>query len=181
MQNTNHLKKEDTPEKQKRIQQEVAHMEKTWGHIINNDPCYNVNLSKEKEDYSLNLNPQIEVISVVLTEVSEAELWGFFIDKPKIGCLKTNSLDIIGWVIGRIAQAIALEVVCNGKIINTTTINQPRIDVEEVYPHIPASSNSGFHTTLSSNTLPFNGQLILQVKLANTMTIILGTIQLQCR
>ncbi len=172
---------EDTPQKQQRIKQEVAYMEKTWGHIINNDPCYNVNLSKEREDYSLNLNPQIEVISVASTEVSETELWGFFIDEPKIGCLKTNSLDIIGWVIGRIAHAIALEVVCNGKIINTTTINQPRIDVEEVYPHIPASSNSGFHTTLSSNTLPFNGQLILQVKLANTMTIILGTIQLQCR
>ncbi|MDJ0531193.1 MAG: glycosyltransferase [Xenococcaceae cyanobacterium MO_207.B15] len=173
--------KEDTSQKQQRIQQEVAYMEKTWGHIIDNDLCYNINLSKEKEDYSLNLKPRIEVISVALTTVSEEVLWGFFIDEPKIGCLKTNSLDIIGWVIGRISDAIAFEVVCHGRVVHSTPINQPRSDVAQVYPHLRASNNSGFHLTLASNTLPLNSQLILQVKLANTMTIVLGTIQLQCR
>ncbi|HHP7230442.1 MAG TPA: glycosyltransferase [Xenococcaceae cyanobacterium] len=172
---------DDTPEKQQRIQQEIAYMAKTWGQIIRQDPCYNIHLSKQKEDHSLNLNPQLEVISVVLAAVSEAELWGFFIDQPQIGCLKTNSLDIIGWVVGRIADAIALEVIGNGKVLNSTAINQFRDDVAQVYPHIPTSKNSGFHLTLSSNLLPLNGYLILQAKLANTMTIVLGTIQLQCR
>ncbi len=173
--------KEDTPEKQQRINQEVAYMEKIWENFLENDPGYNINLSREKENHSLNLQFQIEVTSLSLATVSEAEILGFFIDQPQIGCLKTNSLDIIGWVIGNVAQAVALEVVCNGIVINSSPINQSRDDVAQVYPQIPNSKNSGFHATLSSHTLPLNGQLILQVRLANIMTVFLGTIQLECR
>ena len=173
--------KEDTPEKQQRINQEVAHMENIWGNFLENDPGYNINLTREKEDHSLNLQFQIEVTSVTLATVSETEISGFFIDEPQTGYLTTNSLDIIGWVIGNVAQAVALEVVCNGRVINSSPINQSRDDVAQVYPQIPNSKNSGFHATLSSHTLPLNGQLILQVRLANTMTVFLGTIQLQCR
>ena len=172
---------EDTPQKQERIKQEIAYMKQTWGKIIDNDPCYNPNLSKEKEDYSLNLNPKIEIISVTLATVSETKLWGFFIDQPKIGCLETNSLNIVGWVIGNISPAVSLKVLCNSKVINSCPINQPRNDVAQAYPQIAASSNSGFTTTLASQALPFNGQLTLQVTLANGMTITIGTIQLQCR
>lgn len=36
---------EDTPEKQKRFNQEVAYMQKRWRQLIDNDPYYNPNLS----------------------------------------------------------------------------------------------------------------------------------------
>lgn len=173
--------KDNTPEKQQRIQKEINYMEQTWGEIIDRDPCYNLNLTREKENHSLNLNPEVEIIAVTLATVSESKLWGFFIDEPKIGCLETNSLNIIGWVIGNISEAVSLEVVCNSKVINSCAINQTRNDVAQVYPQIAAGSNSGFTMTIASQTLPLNGQLILQVKLANAMTIVIGTIQLQCR
>ncbi|MDJ0680031.1 MAG: glycosyltransferase [Xenococcaceae cyanobacterium MO_167.B52] len=173
--------KEDTPEKKERIQKEIAYMQQIWGKIIDNDPCYNPNLSKEKEDYSLNLNPEIEIISVTLTTVPESKLLGFFIDEPKIGSLETNFLNIVGWVIGNISEAVSLQVVCNSKVINSCAINQTRNDVAQAYPQIAASNNSGFSTTLATQALPFNGQLTLQVKLANGMTIPIAKIQLQCR
>ncbi|BAZ45967.1 TPR domain protein [Chondrocystis sp. NIES-4102] len=44
---------DDTPEKQARFQQEVATMNSRWGKLIEQDPCYNINLSNTKEDYSL--------------------------------------------------------------------------------------------------------------------------------
>lgn len=45
--------KDDTPEKQARFQQEVATINSRWGKLIEQDPCYNINLTNTKEDYSL--------------------------------------------------------------------------------------------------------------------------------
>ncbi|MGB0849303.1 MAG: glycosyltransferase family 2 protein [Thiolinea sp.] len=44
---------DDTPAKQARYQKEVAYMQKTWGEQLVNDPCYNPNLCRRREDFSL--------------------------------------------------------------------------------------------------------------------------------
>ncbi|MHB1167306.1 MAG: glycosyltransferase family 2 protein, partial [Carboxydocellales bacterium] len=44
---------EDTPDKKKRFQGEVHRMQECWGDIIANDPFYNPNLTREREDFSL--------------------------------------------------------------------------------------------------------------------------------
>lgn len=46
---------EDTPEKIARFQGEIEYMHNTWGTHIMNDPYYNPNLSKSREDFSLNI------------------------------------------------------------------------------------------------------------------------------
>ena len=170
---------EDTPEKQQRILQEVAYMKDTWSEIIDNDPCYNRNLTREKEDYSLSINYQAEITAIFLAEASQEQLWGFFIDEPKPGCLKTNSLDIIGWVVGRIADAISLEIICDNEMITTTPINHNRPDVAIAYPQLPKAVNSGFSTTINLTDLPYKAELDLQVVLANYTKIRLGKIQLR--
>ncbi|WP_337073053.1 glycosyltransferase family 2 protein [Aeromonas veronii] len=43
---------EDNPEKQARFRREVDYMKNKWGHRLNNDPCYNVNLSLTHENFS---------------------------------------------------------------------------------------------------------------------------------
>jgi hypothetical protein len=47
---------DDTPEKQARFVKEINYMLKKWDKIIDNDPCYNPNLTRNKSDYSINLN-----------------------------------------------------------------------------------------------------------------------------
>ena len=170
---------ENTPEKQQRILQEVAYMKDTWSEILDNDPCYNRNLTREKEDYSLNINYQAEITAIFLAEVSQEQLWGFFIDEPKPGCLKTNSLDIIGWVVGRIANAVSLEIICHSEMITTTPVNNNRPDVAIAYPQLPEAVNSGFSTTINLTDLPHKAELDLQVVLANNTKIRLGKIQLR--
>ena len=44
---------EDTPEKVVRSQQEKRYMLNKWQHLIERDPCYNPNLTKEHEDFSI--------------------------------------------------------------------------------------------------------------------------------
>jgi GT2 family glycosyltransferase/glycosyltransferase involved in cell wall biosynthesis len=46
---------ENTPEKQARFQQEINYMKQKWQLLLDNDPCYNPHLSKNSEDYSINV------------------------------------------------------------------------------------------------------------------------------
>ncbi len=46
---------EDTPEKLNRFLKENEYMHSKWKNIIKNDPCYNLNLSKIREDYSIEI------------------------------------------------------------------------------------------------------------------------------
>lgn len=47
--------KEDTPEKQRRFQSEVAIMKSRWGEFLQRDPYYNPNLTRVSEDFSLGM------------------------------------------------------------------------------------------------------------------------------
>lgn len=44
---------EDTREKQKRFMKEINIMRERWAHILDNDPYYNPNLPKDREDFGL--------------------------------------------------------------------------------------------------------------------------------
>ncbi|MEE9412740.1 MAG: glycosyltransferase family 2 protein [Methylococcales bacterium] len=46
---------ENTPSKIKRLENEREYMKSTWNDLLKNDPYYNPNLSRTREDYSLNL------------------------------------------------------------------------------------------------------------------------------
>lgn len=47
---------EDTPEKKLRFQKEQTNLLKTWGHMLIDDPFYNPNLTKDREDFSIRVN-----------------------------------------------------------------------------------------------------------------------------
>jgi O-antigen biosynthesis protein len=46
---------ENSPAKQARFAQEVAYMKQQWSEICDRDPCYNPNLSKNHDDYRVNI------------------------------------------------------------------------------------------------------------------------------
>lgn len=45
---------EDTPEKIARFEAETRYMRSRWGHVLDNDPAYNPNLTTSAEDFSFN-------------------------------------------------------------------------------------------------------------------------------
>ncbi|RQW10156.1 glycosyltransferase [Paenibacillus rhizophilus] len=50
---------EDTPEKQLRFAGEIEWVKNRWSKILNNDPAYNPNLSKDREDFSIGIPSEI--------------------------------------------------------------------------------------------------------------------------
>jgi O-antigen biosynthesis protein len=51
------------PEKQARHEGEMSYMEENWGHLLKNDPAYNLNLTVHDESFSLSWPPRLESIS----------------------------------------------------------------------------------------------------------------------
>ena len=50
-----HIQTIDSPEKLARLAKEAEYMQSKWGKILNNDPCYNPNLTRNRDDYSINI------------------------------------------------------------------------------------------------------------------------------
>lgn len=48
--------KEDTPAKKQREQQEITYMQQKWSAQITADPCYSANLTRIREDFSINID-----------------------------------------------------------------------------------------------------------------------------
>ncbi|MEL6495170.1 MAG: glycosyltransferase [Cyanobacteria bacterium J06623_7] len=46
---------EDSPKKQARFAQEIAYMKQTWQELCDRDPCYNPHLTRDYEDYRLDI------------------------------------------------------------------------------------------------------------------------------
>jgi O-antigen biosynthesis protein len=46
---------EDTPEKQARFTKEIQYMQSKWKKFLEHDSCYSPNLTREREDYSINV------------------------------------------------------------------------------------------------------------------------------
>ena len=55
---------EDTPEKKRRFQQEILHMHTCWGELLRSDPAYSLNLTLDREDFSLAWPPRVTLHGV---------------------------------------------------------------------------------------------------------------------
>ena len=54
---------EDTPEKIRRFQREIASIKARWGDRLLNDPAYNPNLTLDSEDFALAYPPRVPPLS----------------------------------------------------------------------------------------------------------------------
>ncbi len=171
---------ENTTAKQLRFQQEIETMKQKWKSIIDHDPCYNQNLTRDREDYSLKVLPCLEILDVSLLEVDPELLWGSAIDFPEVGAQVTaNSITIGGWILSKKSQAVKVEFICNDQLVQETNFNYCRPDVYEVFSGVSHSENSGFMTAVGVIGMPPEFQIILQAVLEDGSRIIFGSVQLK--
>ena len=171
---------EDTPEKIRRFEQETALMKRKWNHLLQHDPCYNPNLTKEREDFTLPLPPlDIEVLEV--SEIADSPLiLSYAIDSFKVG-QKTSSfyVGVSGWIIGRNAKAVTVQVICEGQVLQEIPVKQPRSDVARVHPGIPDAERSGFAGAIAATGSSGTFDLSLQATFGDGSSAVLGVIKLQ--
>jgi GT2 family glycosyltransferase len=89
----------------------------------------------------------LEIVEVRLAE-PDARLWGRSIDLPRPGSrCRARAVDIAGWVLGRGAPAVGIEVVQDGAVIRRVPL-QARPDVATAFPEIRRAAQSGFVATV---------------------------------
>jgi Predicted glycosyltransferases len=171
---------ENTPEKQRRFQQEIETMKQRWKSVIDHDTCYNQNLTRDREDYSLKVVPCLEILDVSLLELDPELLWGSAIDFPEVGTQVTaNSITIGGWILSKKSPAVKVEFICHDQVVQETDFNYYRPDVAEVFSQVPQSKNSGFMTAIEVIGMPSESQIILQAVLEDGSRIVFGSVLLK--
>lgn len=129
-------------------------------------------------------NNLIEILDIVPSSINEREdfLWGFNIESPKQGTQTAiNKIWFVGWVLGKKAPAIAIDVMSSGTIIYKITFDQQRGDVAEIYPNIPGVENCGFATEVVLSELPEKAELILEAVLSDTSSVPLAVVRVERR
>ncbi len=123
-------------------------------------------LEKKQEVQATTLG-NIEVVDVIKTEQLPQALLGYAIDSPSKGHQNGGEIKVSGWVLGKNSAVVALELVSGGKVIQKTTVSNPRLDVGKRYPGIAHANKCGFSTAASVMGLPAEGELILEALLAD--------------
>jgi len=167
---------EDTPEKQRRFQQEIEKMQSRWSELFANDPCYSPNLTRDREDYSLRGLIGVEVLEVSQAQLNQELLWGCSIDLPRIGRYN-GPIDIGGWVVTRKSKVSKVEVLYAGEVVKEVNFNYLRPDVASVFPHVPDADKSGFIAHLDLQLLPEEAELDVRTILEDGTAIELGKVR----
>ena len=125
-------------------------------------------------------NSQVEIVDVEFYPVDENLLWGFHIDFPQKGD-KINGyvLEIVGWMLGRKAPAVALEILESQRIIREVAIHKPRLGVAQYYPQLPKAKTCGFATEVGLIGLPKEAKIIIQGVLKDRTRVPIGEINLR--
>lgn len=106
----------------------------------------------------------VEILEIVRFPKQDNELLtGFNIESPDKS-YETDKYEIklLGWVLGKSSQVVALELISNGVLVQQIPVSQSRPDVVNVYPEIPFAETSGFLTNIAVGDMPEETELLLQ-------------------
>jgi tetratricopeptide (TPR) repeat protein/GT2 family glycosyltransferase len=171
---------EDTGEKQRRFQQELQTMKRRWRNVIEEDPCYNPHLSREKDDFSFRVVTDVET-NVSLYE-KDAEIVGFSIDTPKNQGFYQNasSISIGGWVIGKRHPVTTVKLSCEGELLRDVPANLPRLDVGQANPEYPYAQHCGFWGEMETTEFPPEAKVLVEAVFKDGSHVRLGMVELRC-
>jgi len=125
-------------------------------------------------------NNLIEILDVVSSSLEDYDesLWGFNIESPKQGYqTATNKIWFVGWVLGKKAPVVAVEVISEGRVFERITFNQPRGDVAEIYGNVPGVESCGFATEMRFSELPVEAELIMQAVFSDGSIVPLAVVR----
>src|SRR5579885_603144 len=119
-----------------------------------------------------------ETLDVTLSIPASGQLHGATIDLPKPGAKAPGSaMEVAGWVLGRSAPAIAVELISDGRVIRRVPIRERRPDVTSAYPGAADSDIVGFRVILDLLGSRPDLHLWIQAVLADQARVPIGSIQ----
>lgn len=173
---------ENTGEKQLRFQQEIRKMKQRWKYLIEEDPCYNPHLTRQKEDFSLRIKTNVEV--AVSMYDKDAKVVGYSIDLPSPGVEQhISSICIAGWVVGKKYRPVTVRLISLtklGKVLREVPANLHRPDVVRIHPEYSDAQYSGFWGEIEATEVAPESKISLEAILKDGSHVGLGMVSLKC-
>ncbi|MEA5541439.1 glycosyltransferase family 2 protein [Limnoraphis robusta Tam1] len=172
---------EDTPEKLYRYMEEVKLIRQRWRKFIDNDPCYNPNLTLSQFDYSIKQFANIEIQEISSFKASSNAIVDFALEVPQTGILaKITALQFIGWAIAKDSPIVAMQLInSRDEVLKTFPCNGFRPDIWKRYPDIKSAESCGFCTTIEINQIQGEELLLLQAVLPNGQYVSFGIVRIK--
>jgi hypothetical protein len=105
----------------------------------------------------------VEISDVAMAPPNAELLWGRFLDHPKAGSDSDYyAIDLVGWIVGKKAPAVAVEVTSKGTEPRRIPLNVRRQDVASTFADAPNAIQSGFQYSIS--VLPMTADFELQLR-----------------
>jgi 2-polyprenyl-3-methyl-5-hydroxy-6-metoxy-1,4-benzoquinol methylase len=123
----------------------------------------------------------IQIQEVVKLPQDDVDLlWGFNIDTPNTS-YKTDKYEVLfaGWILGKKAQVVSIEIIHNEKVIQTIPINYPRPDVAQTYTEASHAGTSGFWERVGVKELPMEVELLIQAVFSDRSCLPISKVKLQ--
>lgn len=90
----------------------------------------------------------VEVVEVLRARPDE-RLWGGHLEAPQVGeGSGDGAVELIGWVLGRSAPAVRVELRGGDAVVGSAKVNVRRPDLAKAFPDVPERAGGGFRATL---------------------------------
>jgi SAM-dependent methyltransferase len=123
----------------------------------------------------------IQIQEVVNLSANEPELlWGFSLDAPNTS-YKTDKYEVLlaGWILGKKAKVVSIEIVSSGKVIDRIPVDNPRPDVAQTYAEVSEADTCGFFAQVTVSEMPAEVQLHLQAVFSDQSRLPIGMVKFQ--
>ncbi|OIP72569.1 MAG: hypothetical protein AUK43_02835 [Oscillatoriales cyanobacterium CG2_30_40_61] len=154
--------------------------EANFGRLGNKiDPWNSEPLLHDHPEHTENLTlHHLLQVNSVESENSEL-LCGHHIDAPAVGKLVVSQVLISGWVIGKQAKAVVVELIHQGQVIRQIPVGDIREDVAQSYPDASFALESGYAALIKVPETQSISEIQIQVVLADQIRVKLGVIHFQ--
>jgi hypothetical protein len=93
----------------------------------------------------------LEDVTITLSDLDSQHLRGRSIDlAAPASRSEAYWLNVAGWVLGRTAPAVDVELLHEGSVVHRAPVRRPRPDVAEIYPDLSGADRCGFAAGLSA-------------------------------
>ena len=141
------------------------------------------NASPKNEDSILKewtKTPLVKINNIDVFGLNSKALLGCNIDLPQNSDRQyTYFIRILGWVLAKNSEVVAVEILNGGRIIQKVPVELPRPGVAKRFLEVPAAKNSGFRATVGLLGLPIVSELTLQAVLEDGNRVPFGRIKLR--
>jgi len=115
---------------------------------------------------------------VSFAKQTKSQILGSIVNSPQLKSeSEANKIKILGWVLGKTLPAIAVEVICQGKVLLKVPVSQARPKIAEKYPEKNYARNCGFSGSISLIGMPTQSDILIQAVLEDNSCVPIGLIQ----